>query len=116
MPAGADGDHGSRYAVADCSPGYWRERRLKVANVITRMKAGAGGVALRGAVALDPDRYEVTIVTARLRRRRGLRRKRRRMLGRATVAAGLTVLNVPGLVSPISPGKDRPALRRCCGL
>jgi glycosyltransferase involved in cell wall biosynthesis len=35
--------------------------RIRVALVITRFMAGAGGVALRGAQALDPDRYEVTI-------------------------------------------------------
>jgi glycosyltransferase involved in cell wall biosynthesis len=38
-------------------------RRLRVANVITRMSGGAGGVALRGALALDPARYETTIIT-----------------------------------------------------
>ncbi len=36
--------------------------RLRVATVITRMTAGAGGVALRGALALDPTRYDVTII------------------------------------------------------
>lgn len=37
-------------------------RRLRVAQVITRLMAGAGGVALRGALALDPTRYEVVFV------------------------------------------------------
>jgi len=32
--------------------------------VITRFIAGAGGVALRGALALDPTRYSVTILSA----------------------------------------------------
>jgi glycosyltransferase involved in cell wall biosynthesis len=36
----------------------------RVAQVITRFIAGAGGVALRGALALDPDRYSVTILSA----------------------------------------------------
>ena len=36
--------------------------RLRVAQVVTRFMAGAGGVALRGAVALDPSRYEVVFV------------------------------------------------------
>lgn len=36
----------------------------RVAQVITRFIAGAGGVALRGAIALDPDRYSVTILSA----------------------------------------------------
>ncbi len=36
----------------------------RVAQVITRFIAGAGGVALRGAMALDPERYSVTILSA----------------------------------------------------
>jgi glycosyltransferase involved in cell wall biosynthesis len=36
----------------------------RVATVITRFIAGAGGVALRGALALDPDKYSVTILSA----------------------------------------------------
>ena len=37
---------------------------LRVAQVITRFIAGAGGVALRGALALDPDLYSVSILSA----------------------------------------------------
>ena len=37
-------------------------QRLRVAQVVTRLMAGAGGVAVRGAAALDPDRYEVVFV------------------------------------------------------
>jgi len=36
--------------------------RLRVAQIVTRFMAGAGGVALRGALALDPERYEVVFV------------------------------------------------------
>jgi glycosyltransferase involved in cell wall biosynthesis len=36
----------------------------RLALVITRFIAGAGGVALRGALALDPNQYSVTIFTA----------------------------------------------------
>ena len=36
--------------------------RVRVAQVVTRFMAGAGGVALRGALALDPDCYEVVFV------------------------------------------------------
>jgi glycosyltransferase involved in cell wall biosynthesis len=32
--------------------------------VVTRFIAGAGGVALRGALALDPDRFEITVFAA----------------------------------------------------
>jgi glycosyltransferase involved in cell wall biosynthesis len=38
-------------------------QRIRVAQVITRFMAGAGGVALRGALALDPDQYEVVFIT-----------------------------------------------------
>lgn len=38
--------------------------RIRVAEVVTRFIAGAGGVALRGATGLDPARFEATIVTA----------------------------------------------------
>lgn len=37
-------------------------RRLRVATVITRLQAGAGAVALRGALALDPQRFESVFV------------------------------------------------------
>ena len=36
--------------------------RLRVAQIVTRFMAGAGGVALRGALALDSARYEVVFV------------------------------------------------------
>ncbi|HEY7485500.1 MAG TPA: glycosyltransferase [Streptosporangiaceae bacterium] len=37
--------------------------KLRVATVITRFNGGAGLVALNGALALDPDTYERTVVT-----------------------------------------------------
>ncbi|MFI4972713.1 MAG: hypothetical protein ACHP7H_08535, partial [Hyphomicrobiales bacterium] len=37
---------------------------VRVAQVITRFIAGAGGVALRGALALDPNVFSVTILSA----------------------------------------------------
>jgi glycosyltransferase involved in cell wall biosynthesis len=89
--------------------------RRPVAVVITRLQAGAGGVALRGALALDPERYEVTIVTGGCGAGADSDGSGDGMLARAT-AAGLTVLRVPELVSPISPGNDRRALRRLCEL
>lgn len=36
-------------------------RQLRVAQVVTKFIAGAGGITLRGALALDPDRFETTI-------------------------------------------------------
>ncbi len=41
-----------------------RRRSIRVAHVITRFIAGAGGVALRGASGLDPSRFQSTIITA----------------------------------------------------
>lgn len=41
-----------------------RRRRIRVAHVVTRLIAGAGGVALRGAMGLDERRFESTILTA----------------------------------------------------
>jgi glycosyltransferase involved in cell wall biosynthesis len=39
-------------------------RRLRVAQVVTKLSAGAGGITLRGALALDRSRFSTTIVTA----------------------------------------------------
>jgi len=85
--------------------------RRSVAVVITRLQAGAGGVALRGAQALDPERYEVTIVAGGCGAGTDSDGSGDSLLTRAT-ASGLTVVSVPELVSPISPGNDRRALRR----
>jgi glycosyltransferase involved in cell wall biosynthesis len=85
--------------------------RKSVAVVITRLQAGAGGVALRGALALDPGRYEVTIVAGDCGVGADSDGSGDSMLTRAT-AAGLNVASVPQLVSPISPADDRRALRR----
>ena len=38
-----------------------RTRRVRVAQVVTKLSAGAGGITLRGALALDPQRFETTI-------------------------------------------------------
>ncbi len=103
--------------------------KLRVATVITRLQAGAGGVALRGALALDRSSYDLTIMVGGA----GLNgategRVRHRpdadvvfgegavdgapegdLLARAH-AAGLTVARLPALVPPISPSRDRAAL------
>lgn len=39
-------------------------RRVRVAQVVTKLSAGAGVITLRGSLALDPDRYVVTIFAA----------------------------------------------------
>ncbi|WP_201776475.1 glycosyltransferase [Streptacidiphilus carbonis] len=79
--------------------------RVRVATVITRMQAGAGVVALRGARALDPDRYQMTLIAG----------SGDRLLEDAA-DAGLEVLLEPSLRSPISPLDDARALRRLTAL
>ena len=84
----------------------WRTPpRTRVAVVVTRFIAGAGGVALRGALPLDPSRYEVTVVTGESG-----------PLGVAAKAAGLEVLVEPRLVAPLSPRDDREAYTRLAEL
>jgi glycosyltransferase involved in cell wall biosynthesis len=99
--------------------------RLRVATVITRMAAGAGGVALRGAIALDPDRYDITVITGgtgvtgeRLETTAdvisGVEAVKSALAGDLlgdAYAAGLRVIRIPSLVPEISLGKDRTALR-----
>jgi glycosyltransferase involved in cell wall biosynthesis len=75
-------------------------RKIRVATIVTRMQAGAGGVALRGALALDPDRYDVTILAGG---------DGPDLLDEAA-GLGLGVTRVPSLVPQISPRHDRQAL------
>lgn len=75
--------------------------RTHVATIVTRCIAGAGGVAVRGAVSLDPRLYRGTLVAGSGD-------------GLLDVARshGLEVLVIPELVSPITPRADAVALRR----
>jgi glycosyltransferase involved in cell wall biosynthesis len=73
--------------------------RLRVAQVVTRFMAGAGGVALRGALALDPEHYEIVFITGQ---GDDLVTKARE--------AGHEVVLMPHLRSEIAPGDDRRAL------
>lgn len=75
-------------------------RTLRVATVITRFQAGAGGVALRGALALDRDAFETTIIAG----------SGDRLLDQAG-DQGLATVLVPSLVSPIDPRRDIAALQ-----
>jgi glycosyltransferase involved in cell wall biosynthesis len=74
-------------------------RRVQVAQVITRFTAGAGSVALRGALTLDPDRYETVFVTGEGDR-----------LMRQARDAGFEVVLMPRLRSDIALLDDRRAL------
>jgi glycosyltransferase involved in cell wall biosynthesis len=73
---------------------------VRVAQVITRFIAGAGGVALRGAMALDPDIYSVTILSA----------PGGPLLAEAE-AAGFEVVRLAHMRPEISPREDPRALR-----
>lgn len=85
-------------------------KRLSVAVVVTRLQAGAGGVALRGALAVDPLRYEVTMIAGGSGGSADSDGSGDGMLVRAG-DAGLRVISVPHLVSPVSPYRDSRALR-----
>jgi glycosyltransferase involved in cell wall biosynthesis len=71
-------------------------RRLRVAQVVTRFMAGAGGVALRGALALDRDRYDITFLTG----------GGDRLLDEAR-EAGFEVVMLAHLGSDIAPAQER---------
>ena len=86
-------------------------KRLSVAVVVTRLQAGAGGVALRGALAVDPLRYEVTIIAGGSGGAANSDGSGDGLLVRAA-EAGLNVVSVPELVSQVSPINDTRALRR----
>ncbi|MFG1912005.1 glycosyltransferase [Kribbella sp. NPDC048928] len=75
--------------------------RIQVALIVTRFIAGAGGVALRGVLPLDPARYRITVITGQ-----------GGPLTDRAAAAGMRVVIEPSLVSPLSPTDDRRALRR----
>lgn len=74
---------------------------VNVAHIVTRCIAGAGGVAVRGAVSIDPARYRGTLVTG----------SGGPLLDEAR-AHGVEVVVIPELVSPISPRQDAVALAR----
>jgi glycosyltransferase involved in cell wall biosynthesis len=80
-------------------------RRLRVATVVTRLQAGAGAVALRGALSLDPTEYQVTFIVGR-----GDHSGDR--LRDQAEAFGIELIAEPALCSPISPVDDLRALNR----
>ena len=75
-------------------------RPLRIATVITRLEGGAGVLALRGAKALDPDEFQVTIITG----------SGSQLLDEAATA-GLDVIIEPALRTRIDPRIGR----RCRG-
>lgn len=71
-----------------------------MAVVVTRFIAGAGGVALRGALALESDRFHTTVMAA----------EGGSLLDEAR-AAGLTVIPLRHMRADIEPREDVAALR-----
>ncbi len=75
-------------------------RPLRVATLITRLEGGAGVLTVRGAKALDPGHFQVTIITG----------SGNHLLDEAA-AAGLEVIMESALRTPIDPRSDLKALR-----
>jgi glycosyltransferase involved in cell wall biosynthesis len=82
------------------------DRVKRVATVITRLEGGAGILALRGAMTLDADAFDLTLVTGR---------GSPRLLDQAR-AAGLRVVIEPSLRPEIDPVHDALAARRLYAL
>ena len=80
-------------------------RPLRVVNLITRLEGGAGVLALRGAMALDPGEFGVTIIAG----------SGNHLLDQAA-AAGLEIILAPALRTPIDPRSDLRALRALSAL
>ena len=74
--------------------------RIRIAQIVTRFIAGAGTVALHGALQLDPDRYEVTILSGEGGR-----------LARAATDAGLRYVPLRHMDHDIAPLADLAGLR-----
>jgi glycosyltransferase involved in cell wall biosynthesis len=87
---------------------------LSVAVVVTRLQAGAGGVALRGALALDPACFQVTIIAGSSDETADSDGSGDNMLRRAE-RAGLEVIQLPQLVPQIAPRIDARGLRILTG-
>ncbi len=79
--------------------------RVRVGVVVTKFAAGAGGVALRGAMALDTDRYDVSIMTS----------PGGDLFERAT-EAGLKVTLLDYMAPDVSPRSDARGVRELAGL
>lgn len=84
--------------------------RRSVAVVVTRLQAGAGGVALRGALALDRARFETTIFAGDSDGSADSDGSGDRLIRRA-MEAGLRVERIPQLVPQIAPVTDIRGLR-----
>ena len=82
-------------AIQEESPLAVPDRRLRVAQVVTKFTAGAGGITLRGALGLDPERYAVTILAAA-----------GGSLGPRASAAGMELVSLRHMSPDLSPWVD----------
>jgi len=82
---------------------------LRVATVITRLDGGAGVLALRGALALDPREFAPVLITG------DVPGTGDRLVDQAKVE-GLEVIVEPALRAPIDPRRDAVALRSLSAL
>jgi glycosyltransferase involved in cell wall biosynthesis len=89
--------------VARDEPG---SRRVRIAQVVTKLSAGAGAITLRGALALDPELYDITIYAAE-----------GGFLTERAQAAGLRVVELRHMAGGrgIYPGVDNRAMRELRG-
>jgi glycosyltransferase involved in cell wall biosynthesis len=78
--------------------------RVRVAQVVTKFVAGAGGITLRGALALDPDRYAVTIFAA----------DGGPLFAQAELA-GIDIIRLRHMSPTINPGEDVRGVRELVG-
>jgi glycosyltransferase involved in cell wall biosynthesis len=81
------------------SPGR-ASRPVRVAQIVTKFTAGAGGITLRGALNLDPDRYSTTVLAAA-----------GGSLSNRAEAAGLRVIQLSHMASELRPWADALGVR-----
>lgn len=89
----------------DLEPADGARRPARIAVVITRLEGGAGTLAVRGAMSMDREAFQLTIITGS---GDGLVAEAR--------AAGLEVITEPLLRRPIDPRSDIAATRRLAAL
>lgn len=84
---------------ADQVRGGLDHRPIRVAQIVTKFLAGAGGITLRGALALDQDRFAVTIMSAGAGPLAG-------PLMEAAERAGLGVVRLEHMAPDLDPRED----------
>jgi glycosyltransferase involved in cell wall biosynthesis len=87
-------------AIQAESPFAAPDRPLRVAQVVTKFTAGAGGITLRGALGLDPERFAVTILAAG-----------GGSFGPRATAAGMELISLRHMAPDLNPWTDARGLR-----